>query len=270
MSTFADMVVDRKRRLVYVSSGSFESLVYLDLKGNIRGSFEDLVAPGAMVIRGDLMYVLDGAAIQVIDLSTKTAVDRYDLPTRAAPTHLVEMDGRLWFSVGCERFQAALASIDLNTGLYREHDFDGHGSCYGLTRASRAPGFLIVWELNTYPGTVYEIDVTLPVVQKVAQFRPEYGANDITVSPDGTRVYIPGSGVEVYERPGYRLVGKYTAGWSVAAALSQDGNLLLASGREWEDDVRVFRVGRSRPLRKYELTAAHARPHGIEFHPDEK
>jgi hypothetical protein len=189
---FGSIVVDDAYHHVFVSGPASNEVIVTDFSGTIVSTITGEDGVAGMAIDGSMLYVADSnvGAIDQIDLATLT--DKGVLATGLAGMRwLAVAGGKLWTCLGGAGGWDQLASVS----------FDGTVSEFGgsyydgeVSSSAATPDILYVADDDLSPGSIYRFDVSSgsPVLEVRAR-TGNYGIDQLTVSPDGTRV-IPASG----------------------------------------------------------------------------
>ena len=278
---YGTMAVDDARQHVLVALPALNRVDVFDYAGNLVGTIPNLYGVWGLTINANTLYAVErnSGSIAAIDLSAATPTPRTIVSGLNAPLWLVFTGGRLWTTVQNPNvtYGGQIVSVDPTSGTVTALP-DGY---YGpdLAVSPGAPGALFATEDGLSPGAIYRFDTCASPVTVSAQWdrTDQENIQDVTVSPDGSRVVPVGGAPYEFEELGATTLQpdgvRYPAqAYPTAAASGPSG--LLATGLNGNDspNVSVFRYGTPAAAWSTTLTDGSAPsdiwPHGVALSSD--
>ena len=178
---------------VFITGG--DSVLVLDLSGNLVKTITGETGASAMVEQGGILYVsLGTGAIDRIDIASLSETSPL-VTGLLQPGDLAYAGGLLWTTVN-DAGSIEPASIDVTAQTPSAHAYDNVfdyntnylANCahYGTNHAGN-PSYLIAFSCNTVPSSIDLIDVSSgsPLVTRTTTISYN-NARDVAVNPDGT------------------------------------------------------------------------------------
>jgi hypothetical protein len=281
------VAVDPAGQHVFVSGGrGTSSIVVLDFDGNVVATItgEEGASQMAVDTATHTLYAAldDASAISEINTQTLTETKRFSTAPFADPSSLVIAGGKLWFSC-VENGAGCVVSANLDgsgmTSVNLDGDADGSAST-ALSVGGSNHNLLALGIRFETPTTVavYDVSQNPPALVSSSDGGgcPDGGGNlqDMTLDPSGANLLVAcGDPYEVASLATTNLLlnGAYPSGFGTqAVAMSADGNYVAAGLNNGNgDDLFVFPVGNTTPLRTWTLAAGFVAPHSLAFSPDD-
>jgi hypothetical protein len=265
LTTYSSMVVDGVQGHVFVSSRTDHAVVVTDLTGNVLTTLTNLSGAAGMALAadGDSLYVAlsrEGAVAE-IDTLTLTELARHSVGN-VCPTELAVAGDRLFFSYGCDTWNAGVGSALIRPyfGDVRRSLVTNEYSPPLLDTTPGRPNLLALGTPGLSPATVrtYRIEGTALVQQASTQA----GSNlrDIELSTDGSLLYAASGApyeLQSFTTDSLALRAGYAVGaYPNAVAVSHDANVIAAGVDAYYDpDVFIYRNGQFSPSRTYDFAA---------------
>jgi hypothetical protein len=285
------LAVDPVGQHVFVSDGAgSSSIIVLDYDGNIVKTITGQNGASEMAVdtATHTLYVAlhDATAISEIDTQTLTETKRFSTAPYSDPTRLVIANGRLWFS-STGTGNCCVVSADLDgTGMATASLQDGvanPGEYTSLAAGGTGGKLLAVGQLYSTGQTaaaVYDISQDPPaLVSSTSDADGCYYGEDLTMDPTGANLFLactfPHSliGLSTTDLSSSTEYPIGSVPWPYAVAASADGNYLAGGvsgcGNDQPgDDVFVFPIGNTTPLRTWSIGLCSVAPDSLAFSPD--
>jgi YVTN family beta-propeller protein len=283
---FGAIAVDQAHKHLFVSGGrTSNSVVVTDLSGRPKRTVDGQSGATGLVLSADgrQLYVAltAGDAISVIDTKTLKETARYDTGAQTCPTHLARTGAMVWFSHGCgDRWNAGIGRFDPTATpptvqLAQQGDQARFEQAPVLTSTGRDTGPLVAGQPQLSQSTAYVFDVAGPALTlHGSSDAPGSNLADLALSPDAATLYTAVRSrpdVPAYDAGTFAGRGAYQTGYyPVAVAPSPDGKRLAGGVQNPDDDIVVYKIGKSDPDRRIDISEDVLAPRGLAWSADSK
>ncbi|TWF92915.1 lactonase family protein [Saccharopolyspora dendranthemae] len=278
---YGDMVVDNARKQIFISGGpESQGIVVTDFFGHVKKTIENQSGATGLILSEDGATVYAalsaGDAISAIDAETLAEAERFGTGAQSCPTHLARTAGNVWFGYGCgSSWQGRIGELD-TLAQPPSVRLDVQGG----TPFQQAP-LLASGTGDAGPVLAGQPDTSLALLKRYGSGGGELtpgaesgaaGSNltDLAVSPDGQTVFTAAGSrdaVDAFGSGDLAAAGTYASGpHPLAAAPSLDGGFLAtATAGSTEDQVRIYQVGGSEPVKAVDVRGDAVAPRGLAF-----
>jgi DNA-binding beta-propeller fold protein YncE len=276
---FGDVVVDDAREQLFISGGpESQGIVVTDFTGHVKQTIEGQQGATGLVLSedGSTVYAAlsAGDAISAINTETLSETARYGTNAQTCPTHLARTGANVWFGYGCgASWQGKIGKLDTAAQPPAvQHDMQGNVPYQQAPQLAGGTG-------DAGPLVAGQPDVSLSHLQSYGSSGGTLtagaggdaaGSNltDIAVSPDGRTLFTAAGSrdaVDAFGTADLAQAGAYASGpHPVAVAPSLDGGFLATgTASSTEDQVRIYQVGGSEPVKAVDVRGDDIAPRGL-------
>jgi sugar lactone lactonase YvrE len=262
ISGIGGMVVDGSHQRIFIADPRDNKVVAVGYDGTVVGTVSNLANVNGLALSTDestLYAAAAGAdAIAAINVDSVTETARYSTGADTEPMYLAVAEGKVWFGYGPDGGHGALGSLDPAVGQSSVVLGQDTG-WYNAPMLAADSDRLALADPYTTSGEVKILNVAGDSPTTVASKDTGTGiAEDVTFSPDGSRLLIVSHGTAVNSWTTSDLSASTSydmgVGQANAVAVAPDGR--LAAGTTNLDDnprVHVFRPGSTTPVRQIRL-----------------
>lgn len=261
--TFGAIAVDNARQHVFVSVPNGNAIDEFDFQGDLVNVIPNIYGADGMVVDGNTLYVAEGTAGEIVslDLTDPTAAAQEVASGLNGPSTLALAGGVLWTALAADDGDWADSIVSVDPGTGAETALPLAVDYPAVFAGSGDPEDVYVVDSED-PTTIYRYDATTsPATQDADVWEENLAfADDLAVSPDGTRV-IPAGGnpYDFAELDGSTLQpdGVTYPGSPYPAAVAVSTSGLLATGLRGYNspDVSVYQLGIPQAIFNGETTA---------------
>jgi hypothetical protein len=260
----ADMQVDAKHGLVFVSGGRNSSQVVIyDFNGKQVGTMNNISGPSGMEIVEDVLYIA---------ATGSSSIERYaltsDVPNRLSsistdpfesPEHLLFTAGRLWFTSNCSAsWESSVASVSLGGGDVRELEpvnWPSWEYCARVDGGKHSAGRIFISSEGLSPASTQEYDVTTDPPTLIHEDDGLSGG-DLETMP-GAQTFLRGNNQGIAEYTTADFSGPiftYIADvYLHHIAMSDEGTVVGATNRLYETELWIYRLGVATPISRIDF-----------------